>query len=105
MPIGPWHSCTAISTGNSKESALYFDYVIPAVVVGDIKGEGFPPSAAVIKSISNLLPNELRRAPGFRQSLMAVQKIGKKILETLYNPELVALRAKHWEADPPTRGK
>lgn len=29
----------------------------------------------------------------------------KKILETLYNPELVDLRAKHWEANPPTRGK
>jgi hypothetical protein len=28
----------------------------------------------------------------------------KKILETLYNPELVALRRKHWENNPPTSG-
>jgi len=26
----------------------------------------------------------------------------KKILETLYNPELVALRKKHWEDNPPS---
>jgi hypothetical protein len=28
----------------------------------------------------------------------------KKILETLHNPELVAMRKKHWDENPPTRG-
>jgi len=28
----------------------------------------------------------------------------KKILETLHNPELVAIRKKHWDENPPSRG-